>query len=155
MDPFSVIPLTFHVKNKTELAQDGAFKAFKADFERRQDLEGELNVWIIKPGEQTNQGKSITVTDNFAQIEELVGSERRTSRKKVKAHYTWIIQKYLEKPMLFERRKFDIRCFFLLTVRGGRLKGYWYNEGYIRTSSQKYQCNDFGNRMIHLTNDAV
>ncbi len=32
-------------------------------------------------------------------------------------------------------RKFDIRCYILLTTANGILKGYWYKDGYIRTSS--------------------
>ena len=34
------------------------------------------------------------------------------------------------------------------------MKGYWYREGYIRTSSYEFQLNDF-NTYIHLTNDAI
>ena len=37
----------------------------------------------------------------------------------------------------------------------GHLKGYFYKEGYIRTSSYNYSLNTLHNRMIHLTNDAV
>lgn len=52
-------------------------------------------------------------------------------------------------------RKFDIRCYILLTTANGILKGYWYKDGYIRTSSVEYNLNDTDNEMIHLTNDAV
>lgn len=34
------------------------------------------------------------------------------------------------------------------------MKGYWYKEGYIRTSSFEFQLHDF-NSFVHLTNDAV
>ncbi len=34
------------------------------------------------------------------------------------------------------------------------MKGYWYSEGYIRTSSFEFQLNDF-NTFVHLTNDAI
>jgi tubulin--tyrosine ligase len=52
-------------------------------------------------------------------------------------------------------RKFDIRCFVLLTTVNGILKGYWYYDGYIRTSSEEFTLTDLGNTMVHLTNDAV
>jgi hypothetical protein len=52
-------------------------------------------------------------------------------------------------------RKFDFRCYILITTVNGFLKGYWYGNGYIRTSSEEYDLNDIQNRMIHLTNDAV
>jgi len=42
----------------------------------------------------------------------------------------------------------------LLTSINGFLKGYFYEEGYVRTSSSEYSCKNF-NKMIHLTNDAI
>jgi hypothetical protein len=66
-----------------------------------------------------------------------------------------IVQKYMENCFLVYNRKFDIRCYILITTVNGCLKGYWYNDGYIRTSSEEFNLDDPGNRMIHLTNDAV
>jgi hypothetical protein len=43
----------------------------------------------------------------------------------------------------------------MLTSINGYLKGYSYDEGYIRTSSREYSPNKLGNLLIHLTNDAV
>ncbi len=68
---------------------------------------------------------------------------------------SYIIQKYIEKPMLYKGRKFDIRCYTLLTSVNGNLQGYWYNEGYFRTSSKEFNLKNVTNRLIHLTNDAV
>ena len=68
---------------------------------------------------------------------------------------TTIIQKYIEKPLLFKNRKFDIRVFLLVVSQNKRIKGYFYEEGYVRTSSYIYNCNNLSNKCIHLTNDAV
>jgi hypothetical protein len=43
----------------------------------------------------------------------------------------------------------------MLTMNNGILKGYWYREGYIRTSSYKYNLRQLNDPMIHLTNDAI
>jgi hypothetical protein len=43
----------------------------------------------------------------------------------------------------------------LVTSVNGILKGYWYEEGYIRTSSGVFNINNISNKMIHLTNDAI
>lgn len=32
---------------------------------------------------------------------------------------------------------------------------YWYQEGYIRTSSIEFSIKNLSNKMVHLTNDAV
>ena len=63
--------------------------------------------------------------------------------------------------MLVHRRKFDIRVFALLTYianfeRGeGVLRGWFYEEGYIRTSCKEFSLAFGDNPYIHLTNDAV
>ena len=44
---------------------------------------------------------------------------------------------------------------FLLTTVNGILKGYWFRDGYIRTSSEEYNLKDIDNVMVHLTNDAI
>ena len=43
----------------------------------------------------------------------------------------------------------------LLTSVNGVQKGYWYKDGYIRTSSVIYNTQNIANKFIHLTNDAV
>ena len=48
---------------------------------------------------------------------------------------TFIVQKYIDRPLLYHKRKFDIRHFMLVTCFNGHFKAYWYEEGYIRTSS--------------------
>ncbi len=68
---------------------------------------------------------------------------------------TYIIQSYIDKPFLYNSRKFDIRHYMMITSVNGILKCYWYKEGYIRTSSEKYDIEDLGNEQIHLTNDAI
>ena len=68
---------------------------------------------------------------------------------------TFIIQKYMEKPLLYCKRKFDIRCYVLVNIQNKQMKGYWYSEGYIRTSGVAYSLNSLGNKQVHLTNDAV
>jgi hypothetical protein len=57
--------------------------------------------------------------------------------------------------MLIHNRKFDIRVYGMLTSVNGIHKGYFYEDGYIRTSSTEFDLEDLGNRFIHLTNDAV
>lgn len=68
---------------------------------------------------------------------------------------TLIVQKYMENPYLYNKRKFDIRCYLLITTVNGILKGYFFNEGYIRTTSKEYNLKNLDNKFIHLTNDAI
>ena len=43
----------------------------------------------------------------------------------------------------------------LVTCMNGSIKGYWYEEGYIRTSSFEYSMKYCKDPLVHLTNDAI
>lgn len=108
------------------------------------------NIWILKPGENTNCGNGIQVAKDFQDIVNIVTESSRSSKRR-----TCIVQKYIHNPLLIHKRKFDIRTYSMVTSIGGNIKGYQYDEGYIRTSSYEFDINDLGNRNIHLTNDAI
>lgn len=42
----------------------------------------------------------------------------------------------------------------MITSSNGILKGYWYREGYVRTSSSEFTLKN-KDGAVHLTNDAV
>lgn len=44
----------------------------------------------------------------------------------------------MENPYLYNKRKFDIRTYLLVTTVNGIIKAYFFNEGYIRTTSKEY-----------------
>ena len=149
MDPFDFIPLTFHIRTGLD---DPEFARFKEYYNEKQQDPSEKNVWIVKPGENTNRGVGITICENLKEIEQILTEDTVQHNGKPK---TFIVQKYIEKPLLYQRRKFDIRCFILITSINGIQKGYWYQDGYIRTSSSEFSLENLGNKQIHLTNDAV
>lgn len=68
---------------------------------------------------------------------------------------TLILQLYITNPLLYNNRKFDIRTFMLVTCHNGKIKAYWYQEGYVRTSSHLFNLNEMADIDIHLTNDAI
>jgi hypothetical protein len=80
-DPWLSLPVTFHVKRGTS---DPEFAKFKSYFDtcEAQDIENNSNknIWIIKPGENSNCGKDITVAKDFEEIKELVQEATRTAR---------------------------------------------------------------------------
>ena len=66
-----------------------------------------------------------------------------------------IIQKYIANPLLINKRKFDIRVYGMVTSVYGKLKAYFYEDGYLRTSSKEFSLLNIKNKFIHLTNDAI
>lgn len=109
------------------------------------------NIWIIKPGENTNRGFGIQIIRNLEDIIKVVSETDYNSELK----RTLIIQRYIDNPLLIYRRKFDIRMYGLITSINGFIKGYYYEEGYIRTSSKEYSLKNLNKKDIHLTNDAI
>ena len=57
-------------------------------------------------------------------------------------------QKYVEKPLLYNGRKFDIRVWVLVTAN---IDIFMYKHGYLRTSSFDYDMGN-ENNYVHLTN---
>ncbi|CAD8097268.1 unnamed protein product [Paramecium sonneborni] len=140
-----IIPKTFHIQKG---ARDKTYLQF-LEFYKKQP---KGSTWIIKPGEFTNRGTGITVCQTLSEINKIVSKKQIHSNGK---HFTYLIQKYIEKPFLYNKRKFDIRCYFLITQLNNIMRAYWYEDGYIRTSSEEFDLNDPANLYVHLTNDAI
>ena len=43
----------------------------------------------------------------------------------------------------------------MMTCIKGKFKGYWYSEGYLRTTSSEYNIRNCKDLYTHLTNDAI
>lgn len=142
------MPVTYYMEDRFS----PAFEHFLAHYDQLEaapDPATSRNVWIIKPGENSNCGYGITVHSSRTEILEELRRRFDEGRNSV------IVQKYLENCFLIYGRKFDIRCYLLVTTVNGHLKGYWYNDGYIRTCSEAYDLSDTANVMVHLTNNSV
>lgn len=75
-----------------------------------------------------NRGRGIEVFNNLKDIMNFVGTKNPRAR--------YVVQKYIERPMLYHGRKFDIRVWALFT---GDEKVYYYKRGYLRTSSDEFR----------------
>ena len=70
----------------------------------------------------------------FTDVHQLINKAKHKNGKE----FTYIIQSYINRPFLYNNRKFDIRHYMLITSINGAFKAYWYKEGYIRTSSEAF-----------------
>ena len=75
-------------------------------------------------------------------------NKRKTSYSKMYCSNEIIIQKYLDNPLLYNKRKFDIRCFVLVDHN---LNLFFFREGHLKACSELYNLDD-RNRFIHITN---
>ena len=62
-----------------------------------------------------------------------------------------ILQKYIEKPLLYRGRKFDVRIWVLLSHD---MKVYIFKEGHLKATSTLFSLED-KNFFVHLTNYSV
>ena len=78
----------------------------------------------------------------------------RNSRQERKKHYQSnkiILQKYIEQPLLYNGRKFDVRMWVLLSYD---MKVYVFKEGHLKATSYKYNL-ESKDSFVHLTNYSV
>ena len=105
-------------------------------------LNGTSNIWIVKPGKKS-RGREIRL---FNSIEEI--------KKYTQNPQQWIVQKYIENPLLINKKKFDIRQWVLVT-NSEPLTIWIYNSSYLRFSVEDYDVNDLQNLFVHLTNNSI
>jgi hypothetical protein len=63
-----------------------------------------------------------------------------------------IVQKYLDRPLLVDSRKFDLRVFGLI-AKTEPWTVCWYDDYYLRLSLNEYSLED-ENPLTHITNAA-
>ena len=101
------------------------------------------NVWLIKPNNQSD-GKGIQIFKNLRDIENFIGSRPNKT--------VWLIQKYIEFPLIYNERKFDLRIWTLITDKN---EVYIYKNSFIKTSCFPFNIYNTDNNIIHLTSNSV
>ncbi|XP_014598240.1 PREDICTED: tubulin glycylase 3A-like isoform X1 [Polistes canadensis] len=109
------------------------------------DMDGIMNVWILKPGNKS-RGRGIVLMNKLDHVIAKVNPS-------TKADARYVVQKYIERPLLIYSTKFDIRQWFIVTC-AQPLTLWMFKESYLRFCSQKFCLTDF-HESIHLCNHAV
>ena len=107
------------------------------------DMNGSDNIWIVKPA-GLSRGRGIKLFNSLAEINQQVRTK----------DLGWVIQKYIENPLLYHNRKLDIRQWVMVTD-WNPLTIWFYKECYVRLSSSEYDSSNLKNRFSHLTNNSV
>ncbi len=99
MDPFANVPVTYHLRD----AEDGQLAKLLEHFDANEVPSGSSqssrgrkrcrNLWICKPGENSNRGYGITIVNNRNQLVDMANGL-------ISNRHTLIVQKYIEDPFL-------------------------------------------------------
>ncbi|CAF3333376.1 unnamed protein product [Rotaria socialis] len=131
------VPQTFKLDEKND--RDAFFNIHKPG-----------DVWICKPS-GLNQGKGIYLVRDIEELKEKFSEIDSLEKKKqiLIKPMKRIVQHYIMNPLLINGKKFDIRCYMLISSVKPLL--IFYHSGYIRLSMFDFDNND-ENLLTHLTN---
>ena len=75
-------------------------------------------------------------------------NNNKNNNKNLKSYKKWVIQEYINNPLLFKNKKFHIRVYFLYIPPN---QGYLLDIGKIFTAKSNYIKGDYQNQDIHDT----
>ncbi|XP_066296558.1 protein polyglycylase TTLL10-like isoform X2 [Branchiostoma lanceolatum] len=117
--------------------------------------EGET--WICKPTGM-NRGRGIFFISSQEEVSslqerlEVMTQNSKRARLPYKGPMARVIQRYVNKPLLLDGKKFDIRVYMLIACTNPYV--VMYHPGYARLCTQDYSADDL-NITAHLTNQWI
>ena len=101
-------------------------------------------VYIVRPvGAGAFSGKDIVRVNNKQTL--------HIAKKNIGKYDNIIISEYITNPMLYNKRKFHLRTYFLIAIINGKYKTYFYELYELFTAAKPYNNNDYTDTEVHDT----
>ncbi|CAO3649359.1 unnamed protein product [Cunninghamella blakesleeana] len=119
--------------------------------------------FIIKPS-LANKAAGIQVFDSLDQLRAIFETEDSDSdndedddyydddKEDVTQIREWVIQRYIDRPLLVNQRKFHVRAYVLAV---GNIQVYLYRDMLALFAMKDYTLNNLSDNLIHLTNTCI
>ena len=101
--------------------------------------------WIVKPA-GSSQGRGIYIISNPLELPDTYQNSKNEDN--------WIVERYIDNPLLIDNRKFDLRLYVAVTSFNP-LKVYLHKEGLCRLATEKYSNETYDQKYAHLTNYSI
>ena len=132
--------------------QGNVFKCVKDSQNIKEVNDNNKKVYFILPKIEDNN--TDTHKNNITSYRKIDYTKIIKNSEERRGHYKSnkiILQKYIEKPLLYNYRKFDVRLWVLLTHK---MEIYLFKEGHLKATSFNFDL-DSNDLYIHLTNYSV
>lgn len=122
-------------------------------------------VLILKPVDGWG-GHGITIHDSFESFEHRINqlkqiknkdkwSEKRNKKYDFSNYLNWVLDEYIINPLLYDKRKFHVRVYFIFHQYLNTKKAYIYEKIRLAIADDSYLPYDFENPKIHDTHYVV
>jgi hypothetical protein len=122
-----IMPYSFKITNNTIYEKDTVYIARPVN--------------IIKYNYPANKGYGIVVYDNEETLKNI--------KKTLNEFDVIISSKYITNPMLFQEKKFHLRCNMFITIINNKLSGHVFDTYKILRAKEPYKNEDYQNKNIH------
>ncbi|KAI9012519.1 tubulin-tyrosine ligase family-domain-containing protein [Phycomyces nitens] len=138
-------------------------EAMNEVFEVEQDLvENEektkdRRMFIIKPS-MANKAAGISVFDSMDQLRAIFeepesdSEEEDSDAEDLMQVREWVIQRYIDRPLLVNKRKFHVRAYVLAV---SNIQVYLYHDMLALFAHKEYSTTDLSDSLVHLTNTCI
>lgn len=122
---------------------NAAYKDIKHYWPSRITIDGFHNIWLLKPS-FVGCGWGIILSNSIDRITKQI--EKRNKR--------YIVQKYIEHPLLIHHTKFDLRTYFMITIDASYLRSWTHRLCTIKFAAHEFTFKNF-NKAVHVTNTSI